>query len=408
MKHTLYYPSLEKLDGLNQRNDWKSAHPQSGMLSSISPSSLFNKLGRKPKSLSWNFFPKPNCASDLGIIYLTIIILIYVGCSSEYKKWEPPDRLSVFGLFLDNGTMQVPAAGVVPYEINTPLFSDYSEKYRFIKLPEGQTGTYNENLTFDLPVGTVLAKTFAYPNDFRDPSKGRRLLETRLLVHRPNGWIGLPYVWNDEQNEAMLEISGDWVNTEWIHSDGQKIRIRYMVPNMNQCKQCHDQNDQLKPIGIRARQLNREYNYLHGSENQLNYWSRQGMIKGAPDATQAPRFPVWNDPKTGSLNERARAWLEVNCAHCHSPKGRSWSTGLDLMANQRDPSLIGVYKVPTAAGRGTGGHEYDIVPGKPDASIFVYRIGSVEPDIAMPELGRRLVHKEGLALVKKWIKEMKQ
>jgi uncharacterized repeat protein (TIGR03806 family) len=339
-------------------------------------------------------------------VLLLCAFLALVGCAADPGEWEPPERLSAFVLFKGNGATQEPVAGMVPYEINTPLFSDYTEKYRFIKLPEGEAGIYDPDKTFDLPVGTIIAKTFAYPHDMRDLAKGLRLLETRLLIHRPAGWVGLPYVWNEEQTDAVLEIAGEVVQAQWVHWDGQERKNAYMVPNVNHCKQCHDQNDQLKPIGIRARHLNRDYDYSHGAENQLAFWSRTEMLRGVPDSEDAPRLAVWDDPKTGSVDERARAWVEINCAHCHSPEGRGWSTGLDLMVSQTDPALMGIYKLPTAAGRGTGGNEYDIVPGRPDESIFVYRIGSIEPDIAMPELGRRLVHTEGLALVREWIEKM--
>jgi len=334
------------------------------------------------------------------------VFTVMVGCASEPEQWVPPDHLSAFGLFKGKGATQEPAEGVVPYNINTPLFTDYTEKYRFIKFPDGKAGMYDPDETFDLPVGTIIVKTFAYPHDMRNLAKGRRLLETRLLVHRPDGWVGLPYVWNEEQTDAVLEIAGEIIKAQWVHTDGQKRKNLHLVPNMNQCKQCHNQNDKIKPIGIRARHLNRDYDYLHGTKNQLAFWSRMGMVKGVPDPADAPRLAVWNDPNTGTVETRARAWVEINCAHCHSPAGRGWSTGLDLMASQTDSSLLGVYKLPTAAGRATGGFEYDIVPGKPDESIFVYRIASTEADIVMPELGRRLVHEEGLALVREWIENM--
>jgi hypothetical protein len=114
-------------------------------------------------------------------------------------------------------------------------------------------------------------------------------------------------------------------------------------------------------------------------------------------------MPVWNDPNTGTLAERARAWLEMNCAHCHNPAGPAQQSGLDLRMAQADLTRGGLWKSPVAAGRGSGGRWYDIVPGKPDASILVYRIASTEPGVMMPELGRRLVDEEGLALVREWI-----
>ncbi|MBT4136746.1 MAG: hypothetical protein HOE48_02470 [Candidatus Latescibacteria bacterium] len=335
-----------------------------------------------------------------------LLLLTIISCAPSPTEWEPPEQLSEYGLFQGTGAIQKPAPNVIPYDLNTPLFSDYTAKYRFIKLPKDTQATYDPIQTFDLPIGTIIAKTFAYPHDMRDRSKGQHLLETRLLIHRPNGWIGLPYVWNKEQTDATLEIAGEILQTQWIHTDGQQRSNKYMIPNVNQCKQCHDQHGHLKPIGIRARHLNRDYPYDHGSMNQLTHWSQQGILENAPHPNNAPKLAVWNNPNAGTRNERARAYLEVNCAHCHAPEGRAWSAGLDLTASQTDPSLIGVFKTSTAAGAGTGGRDYDIVPGDPNASIFPYRIASTQPDVAMPELGRRLVHTEGLALIEQWIANM--
>lgn len=334
------------------------------------------------------------------------LIFTCTSCASSPSEWTPPEQLSEYGLFQNTGATQTPSANVIPYTINTPLFSDYTTKYRFIKVPQGTQATYGPISTFDLPIGTLIAKTFAYPHDMRDPSKGQRLLETRLLIHRPEGWIGLPYIWNKEQTEATLEVAGEMLQTQWIHTDGQQQTNTYMVPNVNQCKQCHDQHGHLKPIGIKARHLNRDYPYANGSQNQLTHWSQIGILNNAPTPQNAPKLAVWDDPNTGTLNERARAYLEVNCAHCHAPEGRAWSAGLDLTASQTDPSLIGIFKTSTAAGAGTGGRDYDIVPGDPNASIYPYRMASTQPDVAMPELGRRLVHTEGVDLITQWIAQM--
>ena len=350
---------------------------------------------------------KAICMSILKRAHL-VLFLIITQCAPSPTEWTPPEKLSEYQLFQNTGATQTPTANVIPYTINTPLFSDYTTKHRFVKLPQGTQATYHPTNPFDLPVGTLIAKTFAYPHDMRDPSQGQRVLETRLLIHRPEGWVGLPYVWNKEQTEATLEIAGETLKTQWTHTDGQQRTNTYLVPNVNQCKQCHDQHDQLKPIGIKARHLNRDYPYANDSQNQLTHWSNIGILKNAPQPNNAPKLAVWDDPNTGTLNERARAYLEVNCAHCHSPEGRAWSAGLDLTANQTDPSLIGIFKTSTAAGAGTGGRDYDIVPGNPEASIYPYRMASTQPDVAMPELGRRLVHTEGVALITQWIAAMPQ
>ena len=122
---------------------------------------------------------------------------------------QPFERLSQYLLFEGDPALQRAAEGVIPYDLNSALFSDYAEKYRFIKLPPDTHATYSPDDVFEFPVGTVIAKTFAFPHDARDPSRGRRLIETRILKHEPDGWVGLPYIWNKEQTEATLDVAGD-------------------------------------------------------------------------------------------------------------------------------------------------------------------------------------------------------
>ncbi len=346
------------------------------------------------------------------------VLLVASGCGSRSAREEviPPapvlaspgpfETLSQYRLFEGNPAEQVPAEGVIPYDLNSALFSDYAEKFRFVKLPPGTHAAYREAGTFEFPVGTVIAKTFAYPRDVRDPSKGRRLIETRILKREPDGWVGLPYVWNAAQTEATLDVAGDTVDVSWIHTDGRKRTNNYIIPNVNQCKGCHKSSEEMAPIGPKARHLNRDFAYREGTENQLAHWTRLGALDGAPVPNQAPRLAAWDDPKSGTLDDRACAWLEINCAHCHNPAGPARSSGLDLMTAQRNPAAFGVNKPPVAAGIGSGGRMSDIVPGRPDESILVYRIASTHPGVMMPELGKRLVHEEGVALVREWIAAM--
>jgi uncharacterized repeat protein (TIGR03806 family) len=332
-----------------------------------------------------------------------------VGCArQEAPRAEavPPQKLSEFALFVGNGSTQQPAEGVIPYDLNSPLFTDYADKFRFVKLPPGTSARYSENDAFDFPVGTLIAKTFAYPADARKPGENRRLIETRILQHTPQGWVGLPYIWNPEQTEAVLDVAGDTLDVAWIDTQGQQRTNNYIIPNANQCKGCHKQGEEFLPIGPKARHLNRDFAYAHGTENQLEHWTRIKALTGAPPANDAPRLAVWDDPASGSLDERARAWLEINCAHCHNPRGPARNAGLDLMASQKMPTLFGILKTPVAAGRGSGPHSFDIVPGEPDQSIIVYRIESTDAGIIMPELGRRMVHTEGVKLVREWIAAM--
>ncbi|MEQ1825621.1 MAG: SO2930 family diheme c-type cytochrome, partial [Pirellula sp.] len=319
---------------------------------------------------------------------------------SKYRR-----LLSEYQLFQGNLANLQPAEGVTEYEVNTSLFSDYSAKQRLVRLPEETTARYDANETFDFPVGTMIAKTFYYPADMNDSAKGRRLVETRIMLHEESGWVGLPYVWNAEQSDAELSVVGATVDVRWVHHDGKARSNSHIVPNLNDCKRCH-QSETMAPIGPTARNLNRVFVYEHGSENQLAYWARSGLLRGAPEPVDAPKLAVWDDPQSGALDARARAWLEVNCAHCHHPEGPARNSGLHLSVSVTDPYQLGIFKTPVAAGKGTGGRMYSIVPGKPDESIMLYRLETTHPGSMMPEFGRSLVHEESVTLIREWIAGM--
>lgn len=341
-------------------------------------------------------------------------VCLLTGCSasdsSEFDFSElvdAPKDLSAWGLFAGDGASQTPAAGVIPYDLETALFSDYAMKLRFVKLPDGQAAQYAASEVFDFPVGTVFAKTFAYPADQREPSADLRLLETRVLVHLESGWMGLPYVWDEAQTAATLRLAGATLNSRWVSAEGVAIDQPYLVPNANQCKGCHKSDvREMLPIGPKARYLNHDYDYGAGRENQLAHWAEAGILNGAPSPHEIEAVPIWDDPATGSLDSRARAYLEINCGHCHNPGGPARTTGLDLSWGQTSPRKLGVMKSPVAAGNGTGDRLFGIVPGRPDDSIMYWRMSSADPGVMMPELGRRMVDTEGLELIREWIESL--
>lgn len=330
-----------------------------------------------------------------------------------------PDTLSAWGLFRGTGWTLEPNASVIPYELNTPLFSDYAEKYRTLWVPPGQVATYRDAEVFDLPVGTILSKTFMYPVNGSVPeAKGTRRtagnadkryrpLETRILVHAKRGWVSLPYVWNEQGTEATLEVVGTNLAVEATHVSGRKLSIDYAVPNVNQCQGCHERDKVMSPIGLQARHLNRDYPYDEGPENQLAKLTRLGVLKGAPEPGAAPRNAVWDEPATGTVEQRARAYLDANCAHCHDRRGPAASSALHLSAMEENRHAVGLCKAPVAAGRGAGKDlSFDIVPGKPERSILVYRMDSRDPGVMMPELGRSLIHDEGVELIRQWVSQL--
>ena len=336
-----------------------------------------------------------------------------------------PTKLSDWGVVFRRGDTLALNARVVPYDLNTPLFSDYAHKLRTIWMPEQTAAKYDAQQTFDFPVGTIISKTFYYPRPEGGDAKSVartydqardfagegldlhhvHLIETRLLVRREHGWEAFPYVWNAQQTEAELARTGDAIALELVATDNTREPFTYVVPNENQCAGCHVTNLQTKqiaPIGPKARHLNRDYSYAGGVENQFAHLTRLGLLTGAPEAGSAPRNANWM-AASQPLAARARAYLDVNCGHCHNPNGPANTTALYLEANVPDDRNLGLCKPPVAAGRGTGDHYFDIVPGKPDDSILPYRMASHEPGVMMPEQGRSTTHVEGLTLIRNWI-----
>ena len=287
-----------------------------------------------------------------------------------------PKTLGNFGFFLDRAAND-PTPGVTPYRLNMPLFSDGADKHRFVYVPGGQETPIGEQGLLQFPVGSALIKTFAF---------GERKIETRVLLHRADGWIALPYVWNEEQTEATLALAGKRVpaTTPW----GEEIS--YRVPNKNQCKECHGLSGAVTPIGPKVRNLSAEW--------------LDAFLGSVPDG--AGTMPLWEDRETADVASAARAYLDVNCAHCHRPESTASNSGLDLRWETDDRHALGINKRPVAAGRGSGGLQFDIVPGDPAASILVYRMASGEPGVAMPELGKATVDEDGVALVERWIEGM--
>jgi uncharacterized repeat protein (TIGR03806 family) len=359
-----------------------------------------------------------------------------------------PAKLSDWQVVYADGHTLALNEGVVPYDLNTPLFSDYAHKLRTVWMPRGTSAKYDADGSFDFPAGTIISKTFYYPlpkgaahdadavartydqsTEFSDTGRGERglklanvhLIETRILVRRAAGWEALPYVWNAAQTEAVLARTGDAKPLELVAEDGGKEAFTYVVPNENQCAGCHVadlKTKQIAPIGTKARHLNRDYPYAAGSENQLLHWTKLGYLTGAPDSrgapgptaavgsASAPKNADWRDAAQ-PLDARARAYLDINCGHCHNAKGPANTTALDLTIFAAADRYLGVCKPPVAAGRGTGDHFFDIVPGRPQDSILPYRMRSDEPGVMMPEQGRTTTHAEGVVLIEQWISEMR-
>lgn len=317
---------------------------------------------------------------------------------------EFPERLSDFQFFQDMSS-QTPSNRVIPYELISSLFSDYTKKKRFIYIPDKLAAKYRINSSYEFPVGSALIKTFYYNKDERNIDSQTQLLETRLLLKKSDGWDAASYVWNEKQNEALLKVAGATINTSWFDQRGEQMNVRYRVPNKNQCQECHESNKNIVPIGPKALNLNKIIRHPASKMeiNQLDYWLERGIIDRYPDLIDS--VVNWEE-ESHSLDERARSYLAINCGHCHTAGGNGASSGLYLNFTESRPTQLGILKKPVAAGRGSGGHLYSIMPGKPDESILLYRMRSNDPGIMMPESGRSLAHEEGILLIQRWIEAM--
>ena len=360
---------------------------------------------------------------------LLAAMLLCVGCApgGVVVHETAPAALSAWGLMTSDGQQLQLGDGVTPYQLNATLFTDYAHKLRTVSLPPGTQATVMPDGRLDFPLGTVISKTFFYPRvsgalvqvvdaeSVLDASLGRnggldltqvQLIETRLLVRRSSGWVGLPYVWNATQTEASLEVTGDIKSLTLVHQEtATATDFPYIVPDQNQCAGCHNTDTasrQMNPIGPRLANLNRSLTGKVPDLNQLDYWQQLGILQLDGTVADQPRLVAWQDA-TQNLNDRARSYLDSNCGHCHSSTGAGDTSGLYLDIGTNNPVRLGECKLPIAAGQGTGGHRFSIVPGDPEHSILVFRMQTRDPGAMMPELGRSLVHAEGVDLISAWI-----
>ena len=317
-------------------------------------------------------------------------------------------KLSEYDFFTGALNQLTPAnKNIIPYELNAPLFSDYADKKRFIVLPENTQIEYDAREVLDFPAGTTLVKNFYYQAADLEQSDSNIIMETRLLIkEKDNTWTALPYVWNEDQTDAYLSVLGKTLKVARRTKNGI-APFDYAVPDINQCKSCHMKGNQPQPIGPSARQLNRDNVFGETTHNQLDYLIQQGFLVGLVNAAAAPKLASYSDATTASVNDRARAYLDINCAHCHRVDGSARNTALYLDYDEMDEIDFGINKHPISAGQGSGNLTVDIVKGDPEKSILAYRMKHTDPNIMMPEMGKKLIDKEGVALIEQWIRQMK-
>ena len=335
--------------------------------------------------------------------------------SPSFHVSENPVRLSDWNLFHLNTASLEPTSANMVFAPNNPLFSDYAHKLRTMWIPNSETAHLRgEELIY--PVGTILSKTFYYPTNpdgsfVREEDKKlsslnlatSRVVETRLLVKREQGWEALPYVWNDEQTEAFLRIAGASRHVD-LSGGEQNTKFTYFIPNQNQCSACHvtqHPDGEMHPLGAITSQLSAKVGSAIQNDQMEEMVSR-GWLDAIPETE--PSYS-WKD-KTASADQRAASYLNMHCGHCHNKDGAADTSALLLDGSHDLKINMGVCKTPVAAGGGAGSMKYSIVPGSPEESILMYRMLSDQPDEMMPELGRSLVHEKGIEIIRDWITQM--
>lgn len=312
----------------------------------------------------------------------------------------PYNKLSEYNFFQGEMKNLEPVYKVLPYDLNSTLFTDYAHKSRFIWMPAGVSASFTaDDKVLDFPSGTVLIKNFYYDNV--QPQNDRRIIETRLMIKKNNDWIFANYVWNEEQTEAFLDMNGSFTNITWNEGDETKT-ANYRIPSAAECFTCHKSNDKGIPIGPKPQNLNRMFNYGNGSMNQLQKLKAEGYISGTIP-TDIVTTVDWTDTSK-PLNDRVRSYLDINCAHCHREGSHCDYRPMRLAFSETtNPVNLGICVQPHEP---VPNHTHIIASGNAMKSVMYYRLSATDESVRMPLLGRTIVHEEAAGMIAEWINSM--
>jgi uncharacterized repeat protein (TIGR03806 family) len=311
-----------------------------------------------------------------------------------------PKRLSQTGAFADTAALE-PVSGIVPYDIQTPLWSDGANKQRWVSVPEGRVLGYSEAEPLEVPLGTVFVKHFEMALDERFPHERRRL-ETRFWVVATAGaQYGVTYKWNAEQTDAELLIASETEMLSIVGADGAARTQPYFYPSPADCHTCHNEQAGFV-LGVRTAQLNRPVTYRldRPPVEQLLAWSSWGLLDARLDNVDvelAPKLVAVSD-ESASLEERVRSYWDGNCAMCHAGADGSVA-GWD--ARHSTPfDDQGLFRAPTPP---TADAPQLITAGSPGESLIYLRGATAEPALRMPPLGRNRVDDVYIDVLGRWI-----
>ncbi|NBL66022.1 hypothetical protein GV828_12510 [Flavobacterium sp. NST-5] len=297
---------------------------------------------------------------------------------------------------------------VLLYEPASSLFTDYAHKQRFVWMPEGTHATYagDEN-ALNFPLGSVLGKTFYYEHTGSDGQP--RIMETRLLINKADGWKAYVYVWNEAQSDAFLETTNNGVSIPITFTEnGVQHSINYKVPSQGDCLVCHKINanqetggERTIPIGPKPQNLNTILTYNGVAQNQMAKWQSRGFL--ANDIpTEIVSTVDWRDTSK-PLEARAKSYLDINCAHCHRDGGHCDYVPVRFNFSNNNREKMGICMEPLFQVQDA---PFVINAGNADQSEIIRRINTNEQSLMMPIIGRTIVHEEGVTLVKEWINAM--
>ncbi|MBT8325089.1 MAG: cadherin-like domain-containing protein [Winogradskyella sp.] len=336
-----------------------------------------------------------NCSTAEIIVSVTSLSVV-----NNVTESFPYNLLSEYNLFEGDLKDLNPTYSVVPYELISPLFSDYAKKKRFVWMPNNKKASYvADHKSLEFPVGTLLIKNFYYNNVL--PNNQQQLLETRLMFKTAEGWDFANYIWNETQTEAIYNEQGSNVPLSWIQ-DGIEQSVNYRIPSRAECFTCHNNFGTALPIGPKPQNLNKEYPYEEGIKNQLQKLIELGYLN-----TNIPNnitsVVQWDDP-THPINLRVRSYIDINCAHCHSDESYCEYRSMRFAFNENAlDENMGICEDPETA---FIPNSKIVAPGDKDSSILYYRINTTEQSLRMPLFGRTLQHVEGIRLIDEWINSL--
>jgi len=309
-----------------------------------------------------------------------------------------PKLLSQTGAFTDLEKLS-PASALIPYTVNSPLWSDGAEKLRWFAVPTNTTIGFAATGEWTFPAGTVFVKHFDLPVDDTNPKMLHRL-ETRLLVRDTDGTVyGASYKWRADHSDADLVSVGTNEDIEIKTATGTRVQ-KWFYPGRQDCITCHTTISG-GVLGVKTRQLNGDFKYPNGvTDNQLRTLNHLALFDVPLDEKKISRLPklaAVTDPRA-SPNLRIRSYLDANCAMCHRPGGAGAFFDARFDTPLAKQNLI---NGPVQNPLGINGAKV-IAPGDTNKSVLFRRI-SIAGENQMPPLAKNVVDENAVAAFAKWI-----